>query len=110
MTSHTGQRIIQTGEGTPKDYAVWEIHLVMKLEVITMKWEIITDELSKAGLSLGCSSVRSNYAATPPGIQALRRREAPDDAGPPDAQLSAPVLHLSALSFPCPPLLSVVCL
>ena len=29
-----------------------------------------------------------------PRIQALRRREAPDDAGPPDAQLSAPALHL----------------
>jgi hypothetical protein len=74
-----------------------------------MNWEIITDKLSKAGLSWGCSSVRSNYAARQPRIQALRRREAPDDAGPPDAQLSAPVLHLPA-SFPGAPLLSAVCL
>jgi len=26
--------IIQTGEDTPKGYAVWEIHPVMKMEVI----------------------------------------------------------------------------
>ena len=51
-----------------------------------MKWEIIADKLSKAGLSWGYSSVRSNYAARRPRIQARRRREAPDDAGPPDAQ------------------------
>ena len=48
--------------------------------------------------------------STPARHPGPHRHEAPDDAGPPDAQLSAPVLHLSAPSFPCPPLLSAVCL
>jgi hypothetical protein len=29
-----GRRIIQTGEARRKGYAVWEIHPVMKMEVI----------------------------------------------------------------------------
>jgi hypothetical protein len=38
--------------------------------------------------------VRSNYAARRPGHPGPHRHKVPDDAGPPDAQLSAPALHL----------------
>ena len=58
-----------------------------------MKWEIITDKLSKAGLSWGCSSVRSNYAARGPRIQARIVTKRPTTQAH-DAQLSAPALHL----------------
>ena len=59
----------------------------------------------------GCRSHRSvpliqrnralELRSTPARHPGPHRHEAPDDAGPPDAQLSAPVLHLSAPSFPC---------
>src|SRR5260370_40038730 len=58
-------------------------------------------------------SIQGIFAATPPGVGHASRPASSQSAdGGPVAmlKLSAPALHLGSPSFPCPPLLSAVCL